>query len=61
MAAIIFVVLGIIAIAVAVPVTEHAKASHKHNAAVITSASGATLLVDNDLSGKQALKTVNTP
>jgi hypothetical protein len=52
MAALIFVLLGIIAIAVAVPVTEHAKASHRAHNAVITSASGATLLVDNDLSGK---------
>ena len=52
MAALIFVVLGIIAIAVAVPVTEHAKTSHNAHNAVITSAAGVTLLVDNDLSGK---------
>ncbi|CAK7237587.1 hypothetical protein SBRCBS47491_010031 [Sporothrix bragantina] len=51
MAALLFLLLGIIAIAVAVPVTEHNKAVYRANAAVITPASGMTLLVDNDLEG----------
>ncbi|CAK7199063.1 hypothetical protein SEUCBS139899_001731 [Sporothrix eucalyptigena] len=51
MAALLFLFLGIIAIAVAVPVTEHNKAVHRAKASVVTPASGVTLLVDNDLSG----------
>ncbi|CAK7232949.1 hypothetical protein SCUCBS95973_008430 [Sporothrix curviconia] len=42
MATLLFFLLGIIAIAVAVPVTEHNKAVHRANAAVVTSASGGT-------------------
>ncbi|KIH88285.1 hypothetical protein SPBR_06641 [Sporothrix brasiliensis 5110] len=51
MTALAFVILGIVAIAVAVPVTEHAKVSHRAQNTFISAASGVTLLVDNDLSG----------
>lgn len=51
MAIIGVLMLGVIAVAVAVPVTEHAKKSSSHETAATTLVAGTTLLIDNDLSG----------
>ncbi|EPE10357.1 crystal protein [Ophiostoma piceae UAMH 11346] len=55
MAIIGVLVLGIIAVAVAVPVTENAKSS-SHSTTATTIVSGTTLLIDNDLQGAASNK-----